>query len=82
MRRPIRSKSEPERINRRSRAPNVTQRSYLASAVWALIAVGITVVLSAVINPLLGRVVHWDWMAVAAPALFLAVAVALRRRWI
>ena len=43
---------------------------------------GIGIGLSAVINPLLGRYVHWDWMAVLAPALFVALAVSLRRRWV
>ena len=58
------------------------QRSWPISLGWAAIVVGAGVVLSAVINPLLGRLVHWDWMAGLAPTLFLVFAVALRRRWI
>ena len=48
----------------------------------AVVFVGIGIGLSAVINPLLGRYVHWDWMAVLAPALLVVLALALHRRWI
>ena len=65
-----------------SSARGAPQRSYLASGTWAFIGVSLVVTLSAVINPLFGRYVHWDWMAVVAPVLFLSLAVALRRRWI
>jgi hypothetical protein len=58
------------------------QRGWVVSLGWAAAIVGAGVVLSAVINPMLGRLVHWDWMAGLAPTLFLLFAVALRRRWI
>ena len=48
----------------------------------AAAVVGVSILLSAAVNPLFGRAVHWDWMAVLAPTLFAALTVALRRRWI
>ena len=45
-----------------------------------VIAVG--VVLSATVNPLFGRAVHWDWMAVLVPVLLIGLTLALRRRWV
>ena len=57
-------------------------RSWVVVIPVAALLVGVGVFLSAVINPLLGRYVHWDWMAVLAPVLFIAAAAALRRRWI
>ena len=44
--------------------------------------VGAAIVLSAVVNPLFGRYVHWDWMAILAPALFLLFSLSLRHRWV
>lgn len=41
-----------------------------------------SVALSAAINPLFGRFVHWDWMAILAPTIFVLVVTALRRRWV
>ena len=58
------------------------KRSWLISAVTALIFVGVGVALSALVNPLLGRYVHWDWMAVVAPTLLVLLTIALRRRWV
>ena len=49
---------------------------------WAAAIVGVAVAVSAVINPALGRSVHWDWMAGLASALFAALSIALRRRWV
>jgi hypothetical protein len=48
----------------------------------AAVLVGVGIFLSAVLNPLFGRYVHWDWMAVLAPVLFIAAVAAVRRRWI
>ena len=47
----------------------------------SLATVGVGVIISATVNPLFGRAVHWDWMAVVAPAVFVALALALRNRW-
>jgi hypothetical protein len=40
------------------------------------------VALSATINPLLGRYLHWDRILVGAPVGLVALALALRRRWL
>lgn len=58
------------------------KRGWPLSLTWAAIIVGIAVTISAVVNPVLGRFVHWDWMAVLAPLLFALFAVAIRRRWV
>ena len=60
----------------------VGKRSWKASLAAAAAIVGVSILLSATVNPLFGRYVHWDWMAVAAPTLVVALAVALRRRWV
>ena len=44
--------------------------------------VGAAIVLSAVVNPLFGRFVHRDWMAVLAPTLFGFFSLSLRHRWV
>ncbi len=57
-------------------------RSWPFSVIVALAVVGIGVTLSATLNPLLDRRVHWDWTAALATALLLFFSTALRRRWI
>ncbi len=59
-----------------------TIRRWHTSIVWAAVLVGAAVALSATVNPLLGRAIHWDWMAGLAPTLFIVLAVAIRRRWV
>ena len=49
---------------------------------WAAVVVGIGILLSATINPLFGRFVHWDWMAGVAPTGFAALTLAFRKRWV
>lgn len=58
------------------------QRSWTSALGWAALFVALGVVLSAAVNPLFGRSVHWDWMAGLAPTLLALLAVSLRRRWI
>ena len=58
------------------------QRSWLVSLAVAAAVVGAAIVVSAVVNPLFGRYVHWDWMAGLAPNLYVIAVVALRRRWV
>ena len=57
-------------------------RSWIVSIPVAAVLVGVGVFLSAVINPVFGRYVHWDWMAILASVLFIAAVAAVRRRWI
>ena len=57
-------------------------RSWGVAIPVAAVLVGVGIFLSAVINPLFGRYVHWDWMAVLAPVLFIAAFTAVRRRGI
>ena len=56
-------------------------RSWAVSLFIATAIVGVAIILSATINPLFGRSVHWDWMAVLAPAGFVALTIAFRRGW-
>ena len=58
------------------------KRSWPVSLGWAAALVVIVVALSAVVNPLFGRYVHWDWMAGLAPTLLVLLTLALCRRWV
>ncbi len=71
----------PEKGGRRA-GPTGRMRSWVVSLAWAAAIVGVAVAVSAVINPALGRSVHWDWMAGLASTLFAALSIALRRRWV
>jgi hypothetical protein len=59
-----------------------TRRPWMASLGWAAVLVGLGIVLSATVNPLLDRRVHWDWTAPLGVVLFALMAAALRRRWV
>ena len=58
------------------------QRSWFVSLTVATVVVGASILVSAVVNPLFGRYVHWDWMAGLAPTLYVITVVVLRRRWV
>ena len=58
------------------------KRSRLFSLGLALIIVGVGVPLSAVVNPLQGRYVHWDWMAEVASMALVLLTLAVHRRWV
>ena len=60
-----------------ARAPD---RTWARAALVALVLVGIATAASVFINPLLGRVVHWNIMAVLMPALFVGFTVLLKKR--
>ena len=60
---------------------DLPKRSWPTSLSLAAALVGIGVTVSAVVNPLFGRSVHWDWMGGLAPTLLLILTVAIRRRW-
>ena len=67
---------------RSSRGGERISRSWARSLGIALGIVIVATVASALINPLLGRVVHWEIMAVLMPALFALFAVLLRKGWV
>lgn len=67
---------------RRAEAPVILERGWLVSVFWAAILIGIGIALSTIINPLMDRSVHWDWMAGIAPVSFALFAWALRHRWV
>lgn len=58
------------------------KRSWTVSITAGAVVVAAGVLLSATVNPLLGRAVHWDWTASLATVLFVLIAVALRNRWV
>ncbi len=60
----------------------VEPRSWVISVIVAAVILAITLTLSATINPLFGRAVHWDWVAGIAPVAFLAVLLSTRNRWL
>lgn len=66
------------RINKQETMP----RGWPVSLLWAAVIVGVSIALSATINPLFGRYVHWDWMAGVAPVSFVLLTLAFRRRWV
>ena len=57
------------------------KRGWAWSVAVSFAVVGVGIAISATVNPLFDRAVHWDWMAVLAPALLIGLAVALRNRW-
>ena len=60
----------------------LVKRSWPVALAWAGVLVGSAVILSAIVNPLFQRSVHWDWMAALAPTIFVLLTVSLRRRWV
>ena len=58
------------------------KRSWRFSIALAAVIVGVSVAISATVNPLFGRYVHWDWMAGLAPTIFVLFTLSLRNRWI
>ena len=55
-------------------------RTWARAAVLALALVAVAMLASVVINPLLGRVVHWNIVAVLMPTLFVGFTVLLKKR--
>ena len=58
------------------------KRPWERSLVIALAVVGGSVTLSVVVNPLLGRTIHWDWTAALAVTLLVGLTMGLRNRWV
>ena len=57
-------------------------RPWSFSLALSAIIVALSIVASATINPLFGRSVHWDWVAVIVPVSVILMTLAFRRRWI
>ncbi len=65
------------------RNPGIARKRTWRTAVLTSAAlVALATAASALINPLLGRVVHWNIVAVLMPAMFICVTLALRKRWV
>ena len=58
------------------------KRSWRVSFAASALVVGASLSISAVLNPVIGRTVHWDWAATLASVLLVALTLALRQRWI
>ncbi|MEJ2290400.1 MAG: hypothetical protein P8Y13_00840 [Deinococcales bacterium] len=44
--------------------------------------VGSLIVVSVLVNPMLGRYLHWRRVDIGAPIVFIGLALALRHRWV
>ena len=60
----------------------IAPRNWVFSTLVAAVVIGLSVLLSATVNPMFGRSVHLDWMAVVAPASFIFLLLSVRRRWV
>ena len=75
-----RGDDQGNRPERNENTADPAKRAWRPSLMRAAIVVGAAVALSAVVNPLLDRSVHWDWMAGLASTLFVMATVAFRLR--
>ena len=57
------------------------KRSWPVAVSMSVVIVGLGIVISTTVNALLGRAVHWDWMAGLAPMLLVVLTLVLRNRW-
>ena len=62
--------------------PRLTDRKWTEALVRAAIIVVLATGAAAFVNPLLGRTVHWNIMAVLMPALFIAFVFLFKKRWV
>ncbi len=60
----------------------VADRTWTEALKWAVLIVVAATIASAVVNPLIGRTVHWNIMAVLMPALFIAFTFLFKKRWV
>ena len=49
---------------------------------WAALVVVVATIASTFVNPLIGRTVHWNIMAVLMPTLFVAFSFLFKKRWV
>jgi len=66
-----------DHVEGRAAAP----RGWLFSVGVSAAVVAFGVALSATVNPVFDRAVHWDWMAVIVPVMLIGLSLGLRRRW-
>lgn len=57
-----------------------SDRTWTAAILSAAVLVVIATAASALINPLLGRSVHWDIVAILMPSLFVLFALLFKKR--
>jgi 4-hydroxybenzoate polyprenyltransferase len=70
--------SQQIRKNDKSKGDRKWVEAILSAAVLVVIATAA----SALINPLLGRTVHWNIVAVLMPSLFIVFALLFKKRWV
>ncbi len=58
------------------------RRTWTSAIVTAAAIVAVATVVSALINPVLGRTVHWNIVAVLMPSLFVLFTLAIKNRWV
>ena len=80
MKRPFRTRKVA--VGRKAGETDPRKRGWPVALAWAGALVGVLVVLSAVVNPLIERSVHWNWMAGLAPTLLVVLTLAIRWRWV
>lgn len=60
----------------------VRRRTWASALLTAAAIVAVATAASALINPLLGRTVHWNIVAVLMPSLFVFFTLAIKNRWV
>jgi hypothetical protein len=63
-----------------SQKQQVADRTWVEALKWAALIVVIATIASAMLNPLIGRTVHWNIMAVLMPTLFMAFSFLFKKR--
>jgi len=59
-----------------------SDRKWTEAILSAAVLVVIATAASALINPLLGRTMHWNIVAVLMPSLFVLFALLFKKRWV
>ena len=66
----------------KSQVEGIAPRNWVFSTLVVAVVIGLSVLLSATVNSMIGRSVHWDWKAVVAPASCIFLLLSVRRRWV